>query len=196
MKLISYLNRLYWDVRDRKVRFEYVNALITNIPGDFGNTIRSAIVPRYFAQAGVGILILPGVRYVGAHNIKLGNHVFLGVDNFLQASAGLEIGDDTMLGPGVKIWTVNHKFDEPDVPIRSQGYDQKPVTIGKNVWIGANSFIMPGVELADGCVVSAGSVVSAKKYPPYSIIAGNPARVMGNRKERKIEPIIAGRTEP
>jgi acetyltransferase-like isoleucine patch superfamily enzyme len=61
------------------------------------------------------------------------------------------------------------------------------VVIGRDVWIGANAFVMPGVQLGDGCVVAAGAVVGAKKYPPYKILAGNPARVIGTRQTEQPE---------
>jgi acetyltransferase-like isoleucine patch superfamily enzyme len=64
-----------------------------------------------------------------------------------------------------------------------QGHEKKPVVIGGDVFIASNSFIMPGVTIPDGCIVAAGSVVGVKNYPPYSIIAGNPARVVGSRKK-------------
>ena len=176
------MKKVYWDLRHRKNRFEYINSLITNIPGELGFSIRSSIVPKYFASAGKNIAIHTGVRYRGAQHIVAGDHVHFGIDNFLQASAGLEIGDHVLLGPGVKIWTINHKFQDTSVPILDQGYERKKVVICSNVWIGANAFIMPGVELPEGCIVSAGAVVGVKQFKPYSLIAGNPARVIGNRK--------------
>ncbi|MBK6898705.1 MAG: maltose O-acetyltransferase [bacterium] len=72
--------------------------------------------------------------------------------------------------------------------MRDQGAEYREIVIGGDVWIGSNAFLMPGVELGDGCIVSAGSVVGAKKYPPYSILMGNPARVIGNRKKADPAP--------
>ena len=115
----------------------------------------------------------------------IGDNVILGVDNFYQAGGGIEIGDETCFGPGVSVWSQNHKFDDPEVAVYKQGYDYKKVVIGKRVWIGANVFIMPGAELGDGSIVSAGAVVGAKKFPPYSILAGNPARFIGKREKKQ-----------
>ncbi len=99
----------------------------------------------------------------------------------IQADGVVEIGEDVLLGPGVKIWSANHGFSDPSKPIQDQPYERKKVTIGNGCWIGANSFLMPGVNLGEGCIVSAGAVVGAKDYPPYKIIAGNPARIIGAR---------------
>jgi acetyltransferase-like isoleucine patch superfamily enzyme len=77
----------------------------------------------------------------------------------------------------VKIWSANHIFRK-DAPVNKSDYEYKKVILGKNVWVGANAFIMPGCELGEGSVVSAGSVVGGKKYPPFSVLAGNPARMI------------------
>lgn len=103
----------------------------------------------------------------------------------------MSIGDYSILGPSVKIWSLNHIFTDPDVWIPDQGYEYLPVKIGKYVWVGANVFVMPGAEISDYCIISAGSVVGAKRYPAGSILAGNPARKIGSRelpdyKESKI----------
>ena len=113
--------------------------------------------------------------------MEIGNNVELGAETFYQALGGLVIGNNTIIGPGAKIWTINHKFDDPNTPIMKQGCQYKKVVIGNNVWIGANAFIMPGAHIGDGCIISAGSVVGGKKIAPYSILAGNPARIIGKR---------------
>lgn len=177
--------RMYWELKDRYGRFDYLLFFLRNLPGEFGFLVRQRYLSSYFEQCGCNLKIHTGARFRNVHQISIGDNVEIGVDNFLQAGGRLSIGSGTLLGPGVKVWTVNHRFEDPDRPIVEQGYDRIPVTIGANVWIGANAFIMPGVELGEGCIVSAGAVVGAKKYPPYSIIAGNPGRVIGNRKKEQ-----------
>ncbi len=182
MGLFGDLKLLRWDWADRYGRFNILNGIWRLTPGRLGFAWRSRYIPRYFAQAGRNIRIHEGVRFRGVHRIVCGDDVDIGVDNFLQASGGLTLGDRVMLGPGVMIWTVNHRFDDPDAPIAQQGYDYDPVVIDNDVWIGARVFIMPGVHIPEGCIVSAGSVVAKKKYPPWSILAGYPARVIGRRR--------------
>jgi len=169
-------------------RFRFFSYLIRNLPGDSGFAIRKKVMSKWFAKVGNNIVINEGVIIRNIEKMEVGNNVYLGVDNYYQAAAGLKVGDDTMFGPGVKIWTQNHKFDDPDKPIAQQGYDFKPVVIGKNVWVGANAFIMPGATIGDGCIISAMSVVGAKKIPPYSILAGNPARLIGKRQKQEEPP--------
>jgi len=181
-RLIEYLKLFYWDFKDEIGRFNYYNTILMHIPGNLGLALRRKIVTRYFELCGVDVHISEGVRFRGIHKLKVGDHVRLGVDNFIQAGGGVTLGNGVMLGPGVKIWSVNHKYDDLNIPIYDQGYDHEAVTIGDGVWLGANVFVLPGVTIPEGCVVSAGSVVHKKSYPPYSILVGNPCRVVGNRK--------------
>lgn len=177
------LKRLYWDLQDQHIRFHYYNAVLMHLPGFAGIAFRARILPRFFEEHGENIQILDGTKFKGVNKLKVGSNVIIGNDNFIQASGGVTLCDNVMLGPGVKVWSVNHKYDDPDVPIIDQGYHLGPIFIGAGSWLGANVFIMPGVTIPEGCIVSAGSIVHKRSYPPYSIIAGNPCRVIGNRRQ-------------
>ena len=181
------LKTLRWEWRDEIGRFNLMNSIWMRTPGRLGHLWRARHIPRRFAEAGRDIVIHEGVRFRGIHRIRCGDGVEIGVDNFLQASGGLVLGDRVMTGPGVRIWTVNHGFDDPERPIAEQGYEYAPVVIGHDCWLGAGVFVMPGVELPPGCVVSAHSVVARKTYPPYAVLAGHPARVVGRRKSVESE---------
>ncbi len=180
--MLIVLKHFYWDWRDRYGRFQIISGMLSRVPGSAGMELRKRYLPRFFAACGPGIRIHEGVRIRSVHKITAGNKVTIGMDNFLQAGGGIVLGDNVILGPSVKIWSVNHRFADVDRPIGDQGYDYEEVVIGEGVWVGANAFILPGVHLPEGCVVSAGSVVGKKKYPPFSILAGYPARVVGNRR--------------
>ena len=94
----------------------------------------------------------------------------------------VKIGKDVMIGPEVAIYTHNHKQDEIDIPMIKQGYtENKPVYIEDNVWIGRRVLIMPGVCIGTGSIVAAGAVVT-KNVEPYSIVGGNPAKIIKYRK--------------
>lgn len=189
MLITSLLSKLLEDLRSHQSRFNYLNFLLSELPGEFGVKVRSLVLGKFFKSTGKGVRILQGARFFEPENLTVGDGVWIGIDNILQATAGLSIGDHTILAPGVKIWTIDHPFQSPYEPIIKQGWEYKPVTVGANVWIASNVCVMPGVEIPDGCIVSAGSVVCVKKYSPYSIIAGNPARVIGTRlSERESNP--------
>lgn len=178
------LRRLLWDMRDPSERRNYGYWLIRNLPGLFGDMVRARFVAKRARRAGEGLTVMAGCRFRSIDCLEVGSNVSIGFENFFQARGGLVIGDNVATAPGVKIWSVNHRYDDPYQPVLDQGHDIKPVRIGNNVFIAANAFLLPGTVLGDGCVVSAGAIVGGKEYPPYSIIAGNPARIIGYRGGR------------
>jgi maltose O-acetyltransferase len=182
------LKAIRFDLASADVRHHWLASLVRNMPGEAGVAIRRRVFGSRFRKAGEGLRIFPGARIIGAYKLTVGRNCNIGVDNILQANGEIEIGDDVVLGPRVMIWSVNHVFTNLDVTILEQGYDHKRVVIGNGVWIGANSFIMPGANLGDHVVVSAGSVVAGRDVEPYSILAGNPARRIGTRLERAVSP--------
>jgi acetyltransferase-like isoleucine patch superfamily enzyme len=175
----------FWsEARTYDGRREFLEWLFRSIPGDSGAAIRRRVLSGYFKSVGDNFLILPGVHFRGSQNLSVGDNVGIGLNNVIQASGGVAIGNNVLLGPGVHIWSMNHRFEDYETPVRVQGYDHKPVTIEDDVWIGAMSFIMPGAHIGKGSVISAGSVLGAKYVEPYSLMAGNPARRIGSRLDR------------
>jgi acetyltransferase-like isoleucine patch superfamily enzyme len=176
------LKRFYWDVVDPDERKYLLYYFISQFPGPAGNLMRGRFVEKKARSVGRNLIVMAGTRFRSIENLVLGNDVQIGYDNFIQAYGGVTIGDNVMTAPGVKIWSVNHNFEDKNVLIANQGVKEAEVIIGNDVWISSNAFILPGVVLPDGVVVSAGSVVGIKAYSSYSILAGNPARVIGSRR--------------
>lgn len=181
--IVKLIKSLIWDFSWRQGRYEYLNWIVGSIPGHFGLGIRRLLILRYFKSVGKNVSIHPGVKIRGIHNLLVGNNVVFGADTFLNANGGIEIEDDAGFGPGTKIWSVNHIYEDISIPIIEQGFKDKKVRIGKGTWIGANCTILPGAELSGGVVVSAGSVVGGKKVKPFAILAGNPARIISFRNK-------------
>lgn len=92
------------------------------------------------------------------------------------------IGNNVNLAQGIVVTALNHNFTDCTKRIDEQGISTKEVTIGNDVWIGANATILPGVTIGHHCVVAAGSVVT-KDVPDYTVVGGVPARVMKRLKE-------------
>ena len=180
--MLQILKEFWWSLRDPTSRLMLRYHFVRNCPGPYGFLLRARVLAPAFGTCGPRLRVHEGARFRNIHKIRIGSDVTIGVDDFLQAAGGITIGDDSLLGPGVKIWSTNHVFTDPDKRIRDQGSEYRAVVVGRDVWIGSNAFLMPGVELGDGCVVAAGSIVGAKKYPPYCMLMGNPARVIGNRR--------------
>lgn len=106
-------------------------------------------------------------------NIKIGKNVFINACCRFQDQGGIEIGDGSLIGHNTTIATLNHDFN----PDKRANLHPSPVKIGKNVWIGSDCTILPGVEIGDGAVIGAGSVVT-KNVPANSIAVGSPARII------------------
>lgn len=108
--------------------------------------------------------ILERNSYINAHggSVVIGEHVHVGVGCVLQGYGGLEVGDNTMLGPYVQVYTSNHRTSSPSLPRYLLGEKTRPVTIGRNCWIAANCIVLPGVCIPDESVLPASEVVRRK----------------------------------
>jgi len=149
---------------------------------------------KIHAQASVDATRSPGVRfgdkvtlnryaYVQGGNggVRLGDRV--GINNFsiVNGTGGVDIGDDTVIGPGARIISYQHRY-ALGATIQSQPVDARPIRIGRDVWLGANAIILAGVTIGDGAVVAAGAVVR-DDVPANAVVAGVPATVKKMRDQ-------------
>lgn len=171
--------RIFWTLRAEAASFAL--GLLVSMPLEFGVWLRSVFLPYFFLRLGKGTKIQSGLRVMNPEKVSIGAHCDFGHSVFITGGGGVRIGDWVGLGPDVKVWSVNHRFDDPDKPWLLQGWKRDPVVIEDDVWLGANAFVMPGVTIGKGAVVSACTLVN-KSIPPYAIVAGNPCRVLGWRK--------------
>ena len=109
----------------------------------------------------------------GAH-IELGARVFFNFNCVVLDVCRVRIGDYTLFGPAVQIYTPMHPFD---AALRRQQEYGKPVEIGADVWVGGGAIILPGVRIGSRAVIGAGSVVT-RDVPQDVFAAGNPCRVI------------------
>jgi acetyltransferase-like isoleucine patch superfamily enzyme len=120
-------------------------------------------------------------------NVSIGDRVTFGGRVFISGLGGVTIGNDCMIAYGTIITSATH---DPSVGVMNHITDAKPITIGNNVWIGAGAIILPGVELADGIVVGAGSVVTKSFVEPNVILAGTPAKIIRDRHIKFRENVV------
>jgi len=114
--------------------------------------------------------------------IRVGKHCSINDFCALYGSKEpLVIGDWVRVAAGTTFVPENHRFDDLDMPIATQGYISTGIVVGNDVWIGANCTILDGVTIGNGCVVAAGSVVT-RSIPARSIAMGVPARVVRTRQ--------------
>lgn len=145
------------------------NAALGSTPADRRDLLRQRL-----GEVGEGAVIRPPFHCDYGYNIRLGRGVFLNFNCVILDVCEVEIGDQTQIGPGVQILTADHPRDPAE---RAAGVEfGKPITIGRNVWIGGGALILPGVTIGDDAVIGAGSVVT-RDVPAGATAIGNPARV-------------------
>jgi maltose O-acetyltransferase len=144
------------------------NASLAATPADRRDLLRQRL-----GEVGEGAVIRPPFHCDYGYNIRLGRNVFLNFNCVILDVCEVEIGDLTQIGPGVQILTADHPRDPGE---RARGVEfGKPITIGRNVWIGGGALILPGVTIGDDAIVGAGSVVT-RDVASGATVMGNPAR--------------------
>ncbi len=103
----------------------------------------------------------------------LGRRIFINAGCTLQDQGGVVIGDDCLIGHNVVMATLNHDLD----PGKRADMHPAPIVLGRNVWVGANATILPGVTIGDNAVIAAAAVVT-KDVPDDAVVVGSPARVV------------------
>jgi galactoside O-acetyltransferase len=114
--------------------------------------------------------------------LVIGDDVLLNVGVMINADCGgtILIGSRVLIGPYTVIRAANHRIDDVNVPIISQGHEPGSIVIEDDVWIGAHVTILPGVSIGRGAVIAAGSVVT-RNIPAMAVAAGCPANVLRYR---------------
>lgn len=145
------------------------------------DALRAFLFKRMTGMRMDGLVLRAGVYISGYSNIKVGSNVSIHHNSFISGEGGLTIGDNVSIAHGVSILTTEHAFTSAQLAIKAQPLVFHPVFIGDDVWIGAKATILAGVQIADGCIVGAGAVVTKSITEKNSIVAGVPARHIKGR---------------
>ncbi|MEM6843814.1 MAG: acyltransferase [Bacteroidota bacterium] len=113
-------------------------------------------------------------------SISIGDRTTVGYHTFIFASESIKIGNDCLIAPFVYIVDSDHGI-EREAPINQQPNQTAPVMIENDVWIATGAKILKGVTVHQGAVVAAGAIVN-QDVPPYCIVGGMPAKMIGERK--------------
>ena len=126
-----------------------------------------------------GVMIRPSSYYGGDYGIGLtmGEHSSIGPYGYVGCSGRITIGKNVMFGPKCSLFAENHVFSNKDISIKSQGVQQKGITIEDDCWIGSNVTILDGVTIGKGSVIGAGTLVT-KDIPAGSVVV--------DKREKKI----------
>ena len=137
--------------------------------------IRSFFWSIFVGKMGKNVAVMSRVKIMSPHNVTIGNDVLLNDDVKIGGQYGVEIGDHVLIGYNVNLVSENHAYQNPQLPIKMQGYYGGKIKICDDVWIGANVVILPNVTIGKGAIVGANAVVT-KDVKPYSIVGGVPAK--------------------
>ncbi len=135
---------------------------------------RRRILTQLFAEGGDSVWMQPPFFCDYGTNIFLGERVFFNFNCVVLDVCPIHIGDYTLFGPAVQIYTPMHPFN---AALRRKEEFGKPVVIGSDVWVGGGAIILPGVRIGSRAVIGAGSVVT-RDVPDGVFAAGNPCRVI------------------
>ena len=157
----------------RQLRFLYVKRGKKSV---IYRSVRKDIVPfNRFVLGERSVIEDYSIVNNAVGDVVIGNRTRIGFGNTVIGP--VQIGDDVSFAQNVTITGLNHNYQDVNIPISNQGITTKCVIVEDDVWIGANSVILPGVSIGKHSVVAAGSVVT-RDVPPYSVCVGNPARVV------------------
>lgn len=152
----------------------------SNTYGNVGGVIRYALCKHIFKKCGKHVNIERKAFFASGLDIEIGDNSGIGVNAHIPN--GTIIGNYVMMGPNCFILDVNHNTSDVSRPMCMQGMVEKKITrIGNDVWIGRDVHMTPGRTVADGSIIAMCAVLT-KDFPPYSVVGGNPAKLIKSRK--------------
>lgn len=156
--------------------------------GKLGLVIRYALLKKIAVECGDNVAIFEDVYLYDPQYLRIGSNVSIHpmcyIDCGKDPNKGLIVGSDTGIAHGVTIMSNMHTIQDRDVPNKLQPFLTEQIRIGSDCGIGAKTTILAGVTVGDGAIVGANSVVT-KDVEPYAIMAGAPARKIGERTSSK-----------
>ena len=147
---------------------------LNRIPFADAEAIRATWSELTGADVDPSFSLIPPVYSEYGLNIRVGKRVFVNQGCMLMDIGGIDIGDDVMLGPAVRLITSGHPLDPA---LRRKRIVAAPISIEDNVWLGAGATVLHGVTVGRDAVVAAGAVVT-RDVPPATLVAGVPARAV------------------
>jgi len=140
------------------------------------SAVRVWLLRKFGAEIGKGVVIKPGVRVKFPWRLTVGDNCWLGEDCWIDNLAQVQVESNVCISQGAYLCTGNHDWSDPGFGLRTQ-----PIAVRRGCWVGARAILLPGVELGECAVATAGSVVT-KSIPAFSIFGGNPAVFLKHRR--------------
>lgn len=168
-----------WEV----LRYTFSPTFIKEAIYKFGYFIHDHVAPIAQINSKGNPRIHPSASLRCGFNIHLGLNSRINAQCCVWASENSKIvlGDNVLMGPGVKMFSSNYTTMDTEVPMIFQPFVERDIIIGNDVWLGSGSILVAGVTVGDGTIIAAGSVVT-KDIPEYTIAGGIPAKPIKRRK--------------
>jgi len=148
--------------------------------GKASKKMRYICCKRIFKYCGKNVNIERGASFGSGLGLEIGDNSGIGVR--CRVPSDIKIGINVMMGPLCYILDANHKFESTDIPMMFQGHSEKQQTIIEDdVWIGREVLFTPGRTIKTGTIIGARCLLT-KDFPEYSIVGGNPSRLLKSRK--------------
>lgn len=138
---------------------------------------RSWLLRVFGARIGRGAHIYPGVKIWAPWNLEIGDETGCADGVVLYSQAQIKLGKRVVVSQGVHLCTGTHDYQASGFPLRTS-----PIVVGDHTWIAAEAFVHPGVEIGEGAVIGARSVV-VKNMPSWTVCAGHPCVPLRERKK-------------
>ncbi|MDQ0595114.1 maltose O-acetyltransferase [Chryseobacterium ginsenosidimutans] len=190
MKLLSLLHKNRNNVKKifylflYKLIFKHLPMSTNMLFGNLSKKCRYYCCKNIFKECGKNVNIEKGADFGSGFEVIIGDNSGIGVN--CRVPSNIQIGKNVMMGPECYILDANHKFDSIEIPMMFQGHLEKLQTIIEDdVWIGREALFTPGRIIKIGSIVGARTVLT-KDFPSYSIVGGNPSRLIRTRNETKL----------
>jgi putative colanic acid biosynthesis acetyltransferase WcaF len=154
--------------RTVEVIWYLVKCLVFLTPLPFPYAFKRSVLRWFGARIGSGVVIKPRVNIHFPWKLSIGDHAWIGEEVFILNFEPVSIGAHSCISQRAYLCAGNHDYRQPDMPYRN-----RPITVEDGAWVGAQSFVAPGVTIGCEAVISAGSVV-IQNQPAGMVCAGNP----------------------
>lgn len=151
----------------------------TPVIGSIAKQFRYFLVKRIFKKCGKAVNVEKGAVFGRGTDVEIGDYSGIGLNSVIPSST--KIGNYVMMGPNCYVLDRNHSYSRNDTPMCFQGYTEKKIlTIEDDVWIGRDVLMTPGRTIKKGSIIAAGCVL-CKDFPEYSVVGGNPSKLIKSR---------------
>lgn len=188
LNLMKFLDLLDVRLSTSKARIRYAPFFKTAKGVRINRDVRVKPFYRLTAQTGNvlrinlghAVSIGAGTLFQGSGNISMKSRSFCGERCVFGCNSSISIGRDVMIAQNATLRDTDHVFDSTDIPMIDQGIKSEPILVEDDVWIGHGAVVLKGVTIGQGAVIAAGAVVN-KNVPPFTIVGGIPAKIIGKR---------------